>query len=112
RWAIGPKPNSNTGSAQLQNGRNAARDHHVARRVVYAAGLPLRQSLAVCAIHKNAMCGYDIWSEYADLVKVLHRRHSVLLLAVLPFFFHLSNVDQNRRMKFARQRCGILKRLL
>src|SRR5207237_9618979 len=95
-WAIGPEPNGDTGSAQLRHGRNAARDHHVARRVVYAAGLPLRQSLAVCVIHKNAMCGYDIWSEYADLGHVLQRSHSVLLLAVLPFFFHVIYVDEPR----------------
>ena len=55
-WAIGPEPNGDTGSAQLRHGRNAARDHHVARRVVHASHLPLRQSLAVCAIHKNAVC--------------------------------------------------------
>ena len=63
-------------------------------------------------VHENAVRGYHVRAEQADLVQILHRRHSVLLLAVFPFFFHFRSVNQDGRVIFPRQRRGILQRLL
>ena len=109
---VGSEADGDSSGTHLGYRRNSAGDHHVARRVVYAAHLPLRQNCAVGLIHKNAVRGDDVGTEHADLVQILHRRHSVLLQAVLPFLLHFRGMNQDGRVIFPRQRRRVLKRLL
>ena len=77
-----------------------------------AAHLTLRESLPVGLVHINTVRRHYIGTQHADLIEVLHRRHPVLLLTVIPLFFHFRGVNQNGRVIFPRQRRGILKRFL
>jgi len=98
----------NSGRSHLRHRRNAASNHHVARRIVHASHVVLRENLAVCLVDEDAVRGNDIGAKHSDFVQVLHWRHPVLLLAVVPFFLHLSDVNQDRRMILARQSRSIL----
>src|SRR5208337_3889395 len=67
------------------------------------------ENLAVRLVDKNAMRGHDIGAEYSDFVQILHRGHSILLLAVVPLLLHLSHMNKDRRVIPACQRSRILE---
>ncbi len=107
--AVGAQPHSHARRAQVGDGRNAAGQHHVAGWVVDAAHLLSRQGLFIGRVHEDAMRGNHIRAEQSDLVQILHRRHSVLLLAVFPLFFHFGSMNQDGGVVFPGQGGGVLQ---
>ena len=60
-----------------------------------AADVALGQDLPVFFIDVNAVRGNDIGAEDAELFEILNRSEAVLVQAVVQFFFHFGNVNQD-----------------
>src|SRR5262249_51338886 len=57
-----------------------------------------------------AVSGDDVRPEHADVIEIADRSASIFFAAVVKFFFHFGNMDQDRSFVFAGESGGILER--
>ncbi len=77
-----------------------------------AAHLSLGENFHIGVVGPDAVGRQDVGAKEFDAFQILHRRGSVFLNAVGKLFAHFRDVDQQRRMIFARHRRRLTQSLL
>src|SRR5260370_39781916 len=92
--AVRAEADGNARSTLFDRGSEAARQHHVAGRIVHAAHLPLRQDLAVGLVDPDTMRREHVGPENSEFFEVLHWRGAIFLAAIVQLFLRLPNMNQ------------------